>query len=480
MTGPRAPAAPPMIGRGSYVLGALGGGIRGYELGVVSTALIFAKPALDLTPSTTGWVVSSALIGSLFGALGAGPLADRFGRRVLLSLAAVLYSAGILIAAFAPDAGVLIASRVVLGVAVGIATAMIPVYLSEISPALRRGTFSGLFQVMITVGVLAASLVGLAFTPIDGWRWMIGLGIVPSVVMFAGALRLPESPRWLVDHGRDAEALAVLSGSRSADEARREIEDIRTVSRETADREGERPAARVFLSLFRSRPLARLLLAGSVLGVLQQLIGINAITYYAPSVLKGIGFSDTAAVTANVGLSALGLIATVVMAYVVVDRVGRRLPLIWGALAMAVSMLVLALVFLGAHDGKVSGGAGYLAVAGLALFQVAFALSWGGIVWIVLGEMFPLAVRGMAMGIATFLTELASVVVSQVFPSLLDAGATTVFLAFAAMGVLAVIWAIYMVPETGGRTLEQIEESHTTPAPPPTPIPDCLNERPSP
>lgn len=454
----RTTTATPVIGRGSYLLGSLGGGIRGYELGVVSSALLFAKPALDLTPGITGWIVSSALIGSLFGALGAGPLADRFGRRAMLALGAVLYSIGILVAAFAPNAGVLIVSRVVLGVAVGIATAMIPVYLSEISPALRRGSFTGLFQVMITIGVLAASLVGLAFTPIEGWRWMFGLGVLPALVMLAGSLRLPESPRWLVDHGREQEALAVLAGSRSPQEARREIDAILAVSRTPL-------TARTGPSPLRSPAMVRLLVVGSVLGILQQLIGINAITYYAPTVLKGIGFSDTAAVTANVGLSALGFLATLVMAYVLVDRVGRRRPLVWGALAMALSMLVLALVFLGAREGEVSGGAGYLALGGLALFQIAFALSWGGIVWIVLGEMFPLSVRGMAMGIATFLTELASVGVSLAFPTLLDAGPPTVFLAFTAMGLLAFFWALFMIPETKNRSLEQIEEDHATGGP---------------
>ncbi|MBB4689177.1 sugar porter family MFS transporter [Amycolatopsis jiangsuensis] len=444
----------PRIGRGSHVMGALGGAIRGYELGVVSAALLAAKPVLGLDAVTTGWIVSSALIGSLFGSLGAGPLADRFGRRAMLALGAVLYSAGILVAAFAPTAGVLIVSRIVLGLAVGIATAMIPVYLSEIAPAPRRGTFAGLFQVMITIGVLAASLIGLAFTPSGGWRWMFGLGVVPSIVMLLGSLRLPESPRWLVEHGREDEARAVLAGSRSPDEVQREIAEIRAVST------GQRRRAKRTTTRLRSRKTVRLLVIGSVLGILQQLIGINAITYYAPTVLKGIGFSDTAAVTANVGLSLLGLLATVVMAYFVADRVGRRIPLLWGALAMALSMVVLAVVFLGTGDGRVSGAAGYLAVGGLAVFQIAFALSWGGIVWIVLGEMFPLAVRGLAMGIATFLTELASVVVSLVFPSLLEAGAPTVFFGFAAMGVLAFAWTLFMIPETKNRSLEHIEERH--------------------
>lgn len=449
MTEATTPTTTRAIGRSSYLLGALGGGIRGYELGIVAGALLFAGPALHLTPLTTGWVVSSALIGSLFGALGVGPLADRFGRRTMLSAAATLYVVGILGAAFSPNAGILIAARVVLGLAVGIATAMIPVYLSEIAPALRRGSFTALFQVLITIGVLVASLISLVLAPAGAWRWMFGLGVIPAAAMFVGSLRLPESPRWLVRRGRVDEARAVLAGSRSADDAQSEAEAIRRLNTE----ERKRGVG----SILRSRTLIKLLVVGSGLGIFQQLIGINAITYYAPTVLKGIGFTNTAAILANVGLSTLGLVTTIVMAYFVVDRLGRKKPLVIGALLMALSMAALGSVFLGASGGKVTGGGAYLAVGSLALFQVAFGLSWGGIVWVVLGEMFPLAVRGTAMGVATFLTELTSVIVGLVFPSLLQNGASTVFFGFAVMGVLAFIWALIMVPETRNHSLEELE-----------------------
>lgn len=446
-TATRSSAPVRAIGRGSYALGAVGGGIRGYELGVVSGALLFAGPALGLDPVLTGWVVSSALVGSIFGALGVGPLADRFGRRRMLALGAALYIVGILGAALTPNAGVLIASRIVLGLAVGIATAMIPVYLSEISPARRRGSSTGLFQVMITIGVLVASLVALAFAPTGGWRWMFGLGVIPAAAMLFGSLRIPESPRWLVRIGREDEARAILTASRGAGEAEEEIGAIRGIEQR------ERSETRGRSRLLRSPGLVRLLVVGSVLGILQQLIGINAITYYAPTVLKGLGFSDAEAIGANVGISALGLVTTIVMAFVIVDRLGRKGPLMVGALLMALSMVILAIVFL----TGTSGGLGWLAVAALALFQVAFGLSWGGIVWIVLGEMFPLAVRGAAMGFATFVTELTSVIVGLVFPSFLAAGAPTVFFTFAAMGVVAFLFATFLVPETKGRTLEQIE-----------------------
>lgn len=439
-------------GAGSYLLGALGGGIRGYELGVVAGALLFAGPALHLTPALTGWVVSSALLGSLLGALAAGPLADRYGRRRMLAAAGALYTIGILGASVAPGAGVLIGSRVVLGLAVGIATAMIPVYLNEIAPTRIRGASASLFQLMITVGVLLSSVVSYLLSGSGQWRWMFAVGALPALVMLAGAYLLPESPRWLVRQGREAEARAVLAGSRDPRTLDAEIAQIRQVDRR-ADRQ-------VRLGTLLADPaLRRLLLIGSVLGILQQFIGINAVTYYAPTVLQGIGYSSSAAILANVGFSVLGLLSTAVMVVVVIDRMGRRRPLMVGALGMAASMAMLGVVF--ATTGATHGAPGYVAIICLALFQVMFGLSWGGIVWTVLGEMFPLRVRGTAMGVATLFTEGASVVVSQIFPELLQIGAAALFFVFAGMGVLGFLWATFLVPETRQRSLEDIETDLT-------------------
>ena len=464
MAAASAPAAR-TVGTGSYVLGALGGGIRGYELGVVAGALLFAGPALHLTPSLTGWVVSSALLGSLAGALASGAAADRYGRRRMLAAAGALYTIGIVGAALAPGAAVLIASRVVLGLAVGIATAMIPVYINEIAPTRIRGASASLFQLMITVGVLLSSVVSYLLSDGGQWRWMFAIGAFPALVMLVGAFFLPESPRWLIRQGREAEARAVRARSRDPQSLDAEIEQIKQVDR-GADR-------RVRLGAVLASPaLRRLLLIGSVLGILQQFIGINAVTYYAPSVLKGIGYSSSAAILAIVGFSVLGLASTAVMVFVVVDRMGRRRPLMFGALGMAASMAVLGLVF--ATADAVHGAPGYLAIVCLALFQVMFGLSWGGIVWTVLGEMFPLRVRGTAMGVATLLTEAASVLVSQVFPQLLQVGPAALFFIFAGMGVVGFLWATFMVPETRNRSLEDIEAQLTGNRPAPT-----ANPRPS-
>lgn len=438
--------APSRVDRLSYSIGALGGGIRGYELGVVAGALLFAAPALHMTPAVTGWVVSAALLGSLFGALFAGSAADRIGRRKVISIAAIVFSLGIIGAALSPDVTVLIASRLVLGVAVGIATAIIPVYISEIAPARERGAHSGLFQVMIMVGVLASSIVALVLTPYGAWRWMFGLGLIPAIGMLVGAQVLPESPRWLVDRGRDDEARAVLVRLRQGD-VEAELDSIREISHAKAERVG-------LAAILASAPGRRLLLIGCGLGVLQQLVGINAVTYYAPSLLKNIGFTDWTAVAANLGISAIGLIMTIVMAMVVVDRFGRRQPLMWGALGMAASMALLGGVFVAGAAGDAGA---YLAVAALVAFQICFALSWGGVVWIVLGEMFPLRIRGTAMGIAVFATEITSVVVGAIFPVLLAQGAAPMLFGFAAMGLVAFCWVFFMVPETGRQSLEDIE-----------------------
>jgi sugar porter (SP) family MFS transporter len=430
----------------SYSIAALGGGIRGYELGVVAGALLFAKPDLAMSPATVGWVVSSALLGSLAGALAAGPVADHRGRRIVIASAALIYIAGIIGAALALDVAVLIAARVTLGVAVGISTAIIPVYTSEIAPADMRGTYTGLFQVMITIGVLASSIVTLLLAPSGSWRWMFGIGVVPAAIMLIGTIYLPESPRWLVKRDREDAARAVLQRLRGGN-VDAEIALIRGINARETTQVG-------LAALLRAPRTRRLMIIGSVLGILQQLIGINAVTYYAPTILKNIGYSTREAIAANLVISTLGLLMTAIMAFVVVDRFGRRQPLIYGALGMAVSMAILGTVF---HATGATGSSGYVALAALALFQVSFALSWGGVVWIVLGEMFPLHARGTAMGIAVFMTEITSVVVGVIFPILIVRGAVAIFFGFAVMCVAAFLWALLALPETRKRSLEDLE-----------------------
>lgn len=435
----------------SYLIGSLGGGLRGYELGIVAGAILFITPALHLSPAMKGVVVSSALFGSLIGALAVGPIADRIGRRKVIALSAILYAVSALGAAFSPTAVVLIVSRVVLGLAVGASTSTVPVYIAEIAPARRRGAFGGLFQVIVTSGVVTASLVALALRPYGAWRWMFGLGAIPALVMLIGVHFLPDSPRWLVTHGRETEARDALARTREQVSLDEEIAAIKSVDQQ------ERQRVRLGTAL-RSSRLKRLLLIGLGLALFKQLMGTDSVNYYGPSILTGIGFTKTSALAFNVGLSLLGLAVTIVTALFIIDRVGRRKPLIVGALGMALSMLVLGIT---SHGGHVSGSSGYVAVGALALFKVSFTASWGGITFVVWGEIFPLNIRATANGMTTFVTEAVSVIISLVFPVFRAVGSGAVFFTFAGMGVLASLLVTLFLPETRHRSLEDIEADLT-------------------
>lgn len=432
----------------TYFFGALGGLLFGYDLGIVAGALLFIKPALGLSPVQEGLVVSSLLFGAAIGAIGCGPLSDRTGRRWVVLLAAAIFGAGAIGASLSPGADVLIFFRFVMGLAVGTFSAMVPVYLSEIAPPEIRGRLSGLNQLMISTGILVAYLVNLALSSYGAWRLMLGLAAAPAVVLLVGLSFLPESPRWLVKRGREDEARAVLGRYREAERIDAEIEDIKQVNRQEEEQLGLR-------RLLRDPRLRRLLLLGVGLAVFQQIVGINTIIYYAPTILTSIGYGNSAAIIANAGLGAWTVFITIIMLLFVVDRIGRRRPLIYGAWGMVLSMVVLGITFFSA--GIQGGASGWIAIACLVLFKASFSLSWGGIMWIMLGEVFPLRIRGTAMGISSFFNWAANFLVGLTFPILLAAGTGTVFFVFAAIGVLASLFAFFLVPETKGRSLEQIE-----------------------
>jgi sugar porter (SP) family MFS transporter len=436
------------VGRSTYFFGALGGLLFGYDLGVVAGALLFLTPEFGLTPLEKGLVTSSLLVGGMIGAVGCGRITDRYGRRFTVLLSAVLFAVGAIGAGLAPDVATIIVFRVIMGLAVGAASVTVPVYLSEIAPAGSRGRLSGLNQLMISSGILLAYLVNLALSPFGAWRWMFALAAVPAIALFAGALFQPESPRWLLTKGREDDARAVLARSRGPEELEAELAEIRSVIAAERVRTG-------FRELFADTRLRRVLWLGIGLAVFQQIIGINTIIYYAPTILTQLGYGNSAAIVANAGLGALTVVITVLMIMYVVDRVGRRTPLILGAIGMCASMILLAVVF---FSGVTSASGGWLAIIGLAAFKVCFSLSWGGMVWILLGEIFPLRVRGTAMGVATLTNWLGNFLVGLLFPVLLSVGAGTVFVVFAVLCGLACGFAYKWLPETRGRSLEQIEE----------------------
>jgi SP family sugar:H+ symporter-like MFS transporter len=431
-----------------YFFGALGGMLFGYDTGVISGAILFISEDLKLTPALEGLVVASLLLGAAVGAACAGPLSDRLGRRNLIIVAAILFTIGAIGAALSPSVTVLVLFRVVLGLAVGAAALIVPLYLSEIAPTEIRGAISSLNQLMIVVGILLAFIVNALLADSGAWRWMLGLAVIPSVVLLIGMYFMPETPRWLVSRGREDEARDVLLQSRTEEEAEKEIRDIKEVERQEEGGLRELMAPWV-------RPA---LIVAIGLAVFQQIIGINTIIYYAPTTLTNVGYGNAAAIYANLIIGAVNVAMTLV-AIRIIDRVGRKPLLLAGLVGMVASLTILGLsTLLLSEPSSPTDTVAIITLLCLAGFIISFAATWGPTVWVMLPEVLPLRIRGTAMGVAIFLHWIANFVVSQTFPSLLASlGPGPVFLGYAVIGVLAFVFVSAFVTETKGRSLEEIE-----------------------
>jgi sugar porter (SP) family MFS transporter len=438
-------------GRTIYFFGALGGLLFGYDTGVISGALLFIPNSFKLSPFLEGAIVAALLLGAMIGAACAGRLSDRLGRRRLIIIAAVVFTGGALLAALAPTVAVLIAARFIIGLAVGSAALVVPLYLAEIAPAKIRGAITSLNQLMIVSGILAAYVVNAILASSGDWRLMLGLAAVPSLVLLVGMFFMPETPRYLVHAGDEENAREVLEDLPGDDRPQERIEEIRDV--DEAEEGGTGLAA-----LLRAKWVRPALLVATGLAVFQQLVGINTIIYYAPTTLTNVGFSKTSAIYANLIIGVIN-VALTILAVRLVDRVGRKPLLFAGIAGMAGSLLVLG-VGLSAlatphHPGD---PAAVLTLVCLAAFIASFAATWGPVVWVMIPEVLPLSVRGTAMGIAVFGNWAANFAVSQTFPPLLNSlGPGPVFLGYAALGICAGLFVKTLVAETKGRSLEDIE-----------------------
>jgi len=431
-----------------YFFGSLGGLLFGYDTGVISGAILFINEELGLTPFLEGLVVASLLLGAAAGAASAGPLSDRLGRRNIIIIAAVLFSIGAIGAALAPNVGVLVLFRVVLGLAVGAAALIVPLYLSEIAPTQVRGAISSLNQLNIVFGILFAYIVNALLASAGAWRWMLGLALIPSLVLLIGMFFLPETPRWLVSQDRDEDARDVLRRSRDEETAEKEIQDIKEVEEQEEGGLRELTASWV-------RPA---LIVAIGLAVFQQIIGINTIIYYAPTTLTNVGYGNEAAIYANLIIGVVNVVMTFVAIWLI-DRVGRKPLLLTGLAGMVLSLTVLGLSsLLLPQPSSPTEPAAIITLLCLAGFIVSFAATWGPTVWVMLPEVLPLRIRGTAMGVAIFLHWLANFAVTQTFPIFLAAwGPGITFLGYAVIGVLAFLFVGALVTETKGRSLEQIE-----------------------
>lgn len=426
-----------------FFLGALGGLLYGYDMGVISGALLFIKDDIPLNSFTEGLVVASMLVGAIFGSGASGPMSDRLGRRRVVFIIAIIYIVGALILALAPSMPVLVIGRLVIGLAVGGSTAIVPVYLSEMAPTEQRGSLSSLNQLMITIGILSSYLINYAFTPIEGWRWMLGLAVLPSLILLIGVAFMPESPRWLLEHRSEKAARDVMKLTFKESEIDKEIADMKEIN----------AISESTWNVLKSPWLRPTLIIGSVFALLQQIIGINAIIYYAPTIFSKAGLGNATSILGTVGIGTVNVLITIV-AIMIIDKIDRKRLLVIGNIGMVASLLIMAILVwtVGIQSSA------WIMVACLTLFIIFFGFTWGPVLWVMLPELFPMRARGAATGIAALVLSIGSLLVAQLFPILTDVlSVEQVFLIFAAIGVCALIFVIKYLPETRGRSLEEIE-----------------------
>lgn len=436
------------------VIATLGGLLFGYDTGVISGALLYMKDDLNLSAFGEATVVSSLLFpGAAFGALFGGRVADRIGRKRSLLVCAGLFLLGALGCAFAPTVQIMVAARIILGLGVGAAAVTCPLYLAEMAPAERRGRMVTINELMIVTGQMLAfatnALLDHLIQDPHVWRIMLGVATVPAMGLLVGMLILPDSPRWYGLKGRMTEARDVLGLSRSPKEADAEFALI------VEHTEHMLKTKSTPFSVIRDVPwIRRVVLIGCGLAIIQQATGINTVNYYAPTILEQSGLGVSAALVATIAVGVTSVVTTIV-GIILLGYIGRRTMLLIGFAGVAASQLALSLTFLLEESTTRS----YVILACMVLFVAFVQMFIGTCVWLLLSEIFPLSIRGFAMGIAVFVLWCTNAVISFLFPLLNSAlGSTGTFLLFVVINVASWLFVRASVPETKGTTLEELEE----------------------
>jgi len=433
-------------------LAAIAGLMFGLDTGVISGAKQFVVKEFGLEGQVglQGWLVASLTVGAAIGAVLAGWISFRLGRKYSLLLAAIIFVTGSLLSAFSPNIGVLIFARGFIGLAVGIASYATPLYLAEIAPEKIRGSMISFYQLLITSGLLLAYLSDTYFSYWEAWRWMLGVVVFPAIILFLGIIFVPRSPRWLASKGRDGEALAVLRKIRLSEaEVEQEFGEIQ---------EGLKVTQKGW-SLFKSNSnFRRSVGLGMLLQIMQQVTGINIILYFAPEIIKMAGFGSVEEqMWGSVLVGLINVLATFI-AISVVDKWGRRPILFLGYAIMALSMAVLAVLMNKVVASDTLSFMHYLSLVMLALFIIGFAMSAGPLAWVLCSEIQPLRGRDFGVTVSTATNWLMNMVLTASFLSLIAAlGQANTFWFYALLNLICIVLIWLFVPETKGISLEKIE-----------------------
>jgi sugar porter (SP) family MFS transporter len=438
------------VGKGTlYFFGALGGILFGYDLGVIAGILVLLAKDWHLTAFSKGAVTASLSIGAMLGAALAGRISDRLGRRRTIMIAAGIVILGTVGCIVSTGVTGMVIARGVLGIGIGCSSATVPTYLSELAPARLRGAMASLNQIFIVSGILIAFLVDYWLASSGDWRAMFAGALVPAVVLLIGLQFLPETPRWLLNAGREDDARRVLTSTHGAAEVDGEIATIREVIRSDADQRGR--VRDLWTPWVRPMLFVALLLA-----VGQQFSGVNAINAYFPTMLVSLGFTTNAALLSAVALGVTKLLFTAWVVFVV-DRWGRKPLLLLGNIIMAVTLIATGFVVLDVHDKSLLGS---LTLVLLILYLAGYELGWGAVVWVMMAEIFPMRMRAAGMGVGSVVLWAATGIITAVFPTMSDPsklGLGHSMWVFAAVNLVLFVLVRRMVPETKGRSLEQIE-----------------------
>ncbi|WLQ07906.1 sugar porter family MFS transporter [Arthrobacter oryzae] len=451
---------------GLAIAGAVGGFLFGFDSSVVNGAVDAIKDEFVLSEAVTGFAVAVALLGCAAGAYMAGKVADKYGRIPAMKLGAVLFLVSALGTGFAFGVWDLIFWRLVGGLGIGLASVIAPAYISEISPRHVRGRLASLQQLAITTGIFAALLSDALFANsaggadqplwlgIEAWRWMFLAGAVPAVVYGWIAYTLPESPRFLVFKGKEDEARKVFQTIAPSEDTDRHIREIQSAIEEDklAGQKGSL-RGKVF-------GLQAVVWIGITLSVLQQFVGINVIFYYSTTLWKAVGFQEKDSLTISVATSVTNILVTLV-AIALVDRIGRRPILLAGSVGMAVSLGAMALAFASAtgsgEEISLPGAWGPVALVAANVFVISFGASWGPLVWVLLGEIFPSRIRARALGLAAAAQWIANFAITLSFPVMAAGSLPLTYAMYALFAAASFFFVMFKVPETNGMSLEQAE-----------------------